>query len=161
MDLSGQQGNRELVNNMQKWGSADLASWVNLRISEFRVKLSCREAHQKRFFHQNGSRVAVGEEAGEGVLQEGSMGGHRNKVSENHSSNTRPPDDLNRSSQQGFQAIRFAIYLVKVKCEVNERFVISEDYSSLPINVGAPSFAISNNCKQLTVINTIVLLTSG
>ena len=45
--------------------------------------------------------------------------------------------------------------------EVNERFVISEDYSSLPINVGMPSFAISNNCKQHIAMNTIVLITTG
>ena len=45
--------------------------------------------------------------------------------------------------------------------EVNERFVICENYSSLPINVGVPSFAISNNCKQLIVINTVVFLTTG
>ena len=45
--------------------------------------------------------------------------------------------------------------------EVNERFVISEDYSLLPINVGAPSFATSSNCKQLMVMNTVVLLTTG
>ena len=45
--------------------------------------------------------------------------------------------------------------------EVNERFAISEDYSVLPINVEAPSFAISNNCKQLMVMKTIVSLTTG
>ena len=45
--------------------------------------------------------------------------------------------------------------------EVNERFVILDDYSSLPINVGLLSFAISNNCKQLIVMNTIVLPTTG
>ena len=37
---------------------------------------------------------------------------------------------------------------------------ISVDYSLLPINVGAPSFATSNNGKQLTVMNTIVSLTT-
>ena len=45
--------------------------------------------------------------------------------------------------------------------EVNEKFVISDDYRFLPINVGAPSFAISDNCKQIIAINTIVLLTTG
>ena len=44
--------------------------------------------------------------------------------------------------------------------EVNERFVICENYSSLPINVGAPSFAINNNCKQITIMNAVVLLTT-
>ena len=39
--------------------------------------------------------------------------------------------------------------------------MISEDYSSLPINVWAPSFATSNNGKQLIVINTVVLLTAS
>ena len=42
---------------------------------------------------------------------------------------------------------------------MNEKFVIHDDYSSLPINIGAPSFAISNNCKKPTVIKTIVFLT--
>ena len=39
--------------------------------------------------------------------------------------------------------------------EANERFVIYDDDSLLPINVGAPSFAIKNNCKQLMVINIV------
>ena len=45
--------------------------------------------------------------------------------------------------------------------EVNERFVINEDYSLLPINSGAQSFTISNNCKQFIVMNTVVSLTTG
>ena len=45
--------------------------------------------------------------------------------------------------------------------EVNERFVVSDDYSLLPINVGVPSFATSDDCKQFMVMNTIVLLTTG
>ena len=45
--------------------------------------------------------------------------------------------------------------------EVNERFVISEDYRLLPINVGAPSFAISNNFKQLILIKTVLSLTTN
>ena len=45
--------------------------------------------------------------------------------------------------------------------EVNKRFVISEDYSLLPINVGAPRFATSKDGKQLMVINTVILLTTG
>ena len=45
--------------------------------------------------------------------------------------------------------------------EVNERFVISEDNKSLPINAGAPSFATINNYKQLMVMNTVVLLSTG
>ena len=44
---------------------------------------------------------------------------------------------------------------------INERFMISEDYSLLPINVVAPSFATSNNCKQLMVKNTVVSLTAS
>ena len=44
---------------------------------------------------------------------------------------------------------------------MNEWLVISEDYSLLPINIKAPSFAISNNCKQLTLMTIIVLLTTG
>ena len=45
--------------------------------------------------------------------------------------------------------------------EVNERFILSDEYSLLPINVGAPSFIISNNCKQLIAINTKAFLTCG
>ena len=44
---------------------------------------------------------------------------------------------------------------------VKERFMISDDYSSLPINVGIISFAKSNNCKKLMVMNTIDSLTTG
>ena len=44
--------------------------------------------------------------------------------------------------------------------KVNERFVISEDYSSLHINVEVHSLTKSNNCKQLIVINTTLLLTT-
>ena len=42
--------------------------------------------------------------------------------------------------------------------KVNERFVISEDYNLLPINIEAPSFATSNNCKQVMVMNTVISL---
>ena len=45
--------------------------------------------------------------------------------------------------------------------EVNEWFAISEDYNSLPINIGVSSFATSNDCKQLAVINTVVLHTAS
>ena len=45
--------------------------------------------------------------------------------------------------------------------KVNERFVITKDYSLLPINIGVPSFATSKDCKQLMVMNTVVLLTTG
>ena len=44
---------------------------------------------------------------------------------------------------------------------MNERVVISDDYTLLPINIRAPSFAISNNCKQCMVMSTIVLLTNS
>ena len=36
-----------------------------------------------------------------------------------------------------------------------------DDYNSLPINIGAPSFATRNDCKQFTVMNTIVFLNNG
>ena len=42
--------------------------------------------------------------------------------------------------------------------EVIERFLIHDDYRALPINVGAISFATSNDCKKLTAINTVVFL---
>ena len=45
--------------------------------------------------------------------------------------------------------------------EVNERFAIGDDYSSLPINIRVPSFAISNNFKKLMAMNTAVLLTTS
>ena len=45
--------------------------------------------------------------------------------------------------------------------EVNERFIIINDYSLFPINVRAPSFAISHNFKQLTVIKIVFFLTTG
>ena len=45
--------------------------------------------------------------------------------------------------------------------EVNKRFGISEDYSALTINIGAPSFAVRNNCKKLMFMNTVVALTTG
>ena len=73
MDFSGQQSNRELVNNA-KMGvirPIQLNKFVHFRVG--RVKLSCREAHQKSFSTKMVSRVAVGEAAGEGVLQEESM----------------------------------------------------------------------------------------
>ena len=44
---------------------------------------------------------------------------------------------------------------------MNEKFVICDNYSSLLINVGALSFAISNNFKQLVVMNTVIFLTMG
>ena len=45
--------------------------------------------------------------------------------------------------------------------EVNERFVISENYSSLSINIGVPSFATSNDYKWLMGMDTKVSLTTG
>ena len=38
--------------------------------------------------------------------------------------------------------------------------MIGDDYTSLPINVGVPSFATNDNCKQLTDIN-IVFFNTG
>ena len=40
--------------------------------------------------------------------------------------------------------------------DVNERIVISIDYRSLLINIGAPSLATCDNCKELLVVNTVV-----
>ena len=45
--------------------------------------------------------------------------------------------------------------------EVKYRFIFSDSYSSLPIIIGAPSFAASNDCKQLTLMNTIAFLTTS
>ena len=45
--------------------------------------------------------------------------------------------------------------------EVNERFSISDNNSSLPINVEVPSFATSKSCKQHMVMTTAVFLTAG
>ena len=44
---------------------------------------------------------------------------------------------------------------------MNERFIISEDNNSLPINIRGPSFAISNNFKKFMVINTVIFPTTG
>ena len=45
--------------------------------------------------------------------------------------------------------------------EVNDGFMIDYKYSFLPINVGAPRFATSKNCKHLIVINTVVFCITG
>ena len=43
--------------------------------------------------------------------------------------------------------------------ELNNRFVINTDkYSFLPINLGEPSLSTDNNCKDLTIKNTMVLI---
>ena len=75
MDLSSQQVNRELVNNVKMGVSrpSQLGIFAHFRVR--RVKLSCKKAHQKKFSTRMVSRVVVGEAAGEGVPQEGSMGG--------------------------------------------------------------------------------------
>ena len=44
---------------------------------------------------------------------------------------------------------------------MNERFVVSEDYTLVPINVKVLSFAISNNGKHLRDISTVAPLTNG
>ena len=51
MDLSSQQGNRELVNNTKMGVSrpSQLGKFEHLRVK--RVKISCREAHKNGFFH--------------------------------------------------------------------------------------------------------------
>ena len=49
----------------------------------------------------------------------------------------------------------------KLSVEVNERFVINDDYSYLPINVDVPSLAISENCKELIFIDTVLFLMTG
>ena len=56
MELSGQQGNRELVNDA-KIGvrrPSQIGKFAHFRVS--RVKLNCRETHQKIFLHQNGDQ---------------------------------------------------------------------------------------------------------
>ena len=45
--------------------------------------------------------------------------------------------------------------------EVNGKFIISDDYSSLPINVGMLCFATSKNYKQLKVTYTVVFPTNS
>ena len=100
--------------------------------------------------------------AGWGFLQEGSFDGRMPRYSvRNHCRNTRPPDDLYRSIHRGCKQSDLPFIEQSLSIEVNERFIISDDYSLLPINVGAPNFATSNNCKQLTIMKTIVFLTSG
>ena len=41
---------------------------------------------------------------------------------------------------------------------MNDRFVIHDSYSSLPMNARVPSFAVNNVCKQLMVMITVVFL---
>ena len=50
---------------------------------------------------------------------------------------------------------------LRLSVEVNERYVICEDHSSFPINMGAPRIAISNDYKKFTVIDTVVFLNAG
>ena len=60
MDLSSQHSNKELVNNAKIGVSRPRKSG---RLVDFRVnsvKLSCREVHQKRFFHRNGGQGCSG-----------------------------------------------------------------------------------------------------
>ena len=68
MDLSGQQSNREIVNNarMRVSRPSQLGKLAHFKV--IRVKLSCRKAHQKSSFTKMVSRVAVGGAAGEEVL---------------------------------------------------------------------------------------------
>ena len=44
---------------------------------------------------------------------------------------------------------------------MNERFVVSDDYSFFPFNVGPPSLAIYDNCMKLIVITGVIFLTDG
>ena len=97
--------------------------------------------------------------AGWGFLQEGSFDGRMPRYSvRNHCSNTRPPDDLYRSIHRGCKQTDLPFIEQSLSMEVNERFIISDDYNLLPINVGAPNFATSNNCKQLIAMSSIVYL---
>ena len=45
--------------------------------------------------------------------------------------------------------------------EVNERFVIFDDFVSLPQNVGVPRFAKINDYKQLTIIKALFFRITG
>ena len=78
-----------------------------------------------------------------------------------HSSNSRLPDDVNWGIKKGFKLSNLFFIEQRLSVEVDERFMIHKDYSSLPINVRALIFAISYNCKQLMVINAVVFLTTG
>ena len=74
MDLSSQQGNRELVNNVKMGLSSprQLGKSMHFRVS--RVKLSFREAHQKIFYHQNGVQDCSGWGSRRGVAARGVHG---------------------------------------------------------------------------------------
>ena len=50
---------------------------------------------------------------------------------------------------------------LKSSVEVNKRFIISEAYNLLPINIVTPRFLINNDCKKKIVMNNIVLLNTS
>ena len=79
----------------------------------------------------------------------------------NHSSNTKQAGNMNWGISKGFKPSNLPFIGKKLSEEVNERFFIYDNNSSLPINVGAASFSKSSNCKQVTFTNTIVFLTIG
>ena len=60
IDLYGQCGNRELINNLRIGvrRSSQMGKFAYFRVG--RVKLNGREAHQKIFFHQNGVQGCSG-----------------------------------------------------------------------------------------------------
>ena len=71
MDLSGQQGNRELVNNAKMGVSrpSQLGKFAHFRVG--RVKLSFKEAHQKKISTKMVSRVAVVRQQERGCCKRG------------------------------------------------------------------------------------------
>ena len=83
------------------------------------------------------------------------------KSVKNHSGNTRLQNYLNWGLSKGFKISNLPLIEQRLVVEVNERFAIHYNHRSLPINVGALSFAANNNYKQLKVINTMVFLTAG
>ena len=60
----------------------------------------------------------------------------------------------------GFKSYSLPFIEQRLGVEVNARIVIHDNYSPLPINVGAPSFATSNDCKQLMLMSTVVFFST-
>ena len=74
MDLSSQQGNRELVKKAKIVfsGLSHLGKFAHFRVG--RVKISCREAYQERFFRQNGVQGCSGRSSRKGGTARGVHG---------------------------------------------------------------------------------------
>ena len=60
IDSFCQQGNRKIVNNVKMGAGRPIQLGKFVHFIVHRVRLSCREVHQKRIFHQNGVQGSSG-----------------------------------------------------------------------------------------------------